>query len=128
MSNETTGPQGSGRWSVKRSAVTVAVALLLTSAGAVGAAVALPAGSTGADTGRNGSGPARWGQTPNGTTGRGGPGLGIRQNGSQLPSQLGGAQADPNQQDPTLQNPTQQDPLSPTPPAAPGSGSSVLDT
>src|SRR3954451_3855562 len=47
------------RWSAKKTAVTAGLALVLASAGAIGAAAALPAGSAGGDTGFRGPGGRR---------------------------------------------------------------------
>ncbi|MFM6850565.1 MAG: hypothetical protein ACKOVB_15850 [Terrabacter sp.] len=87
-----------GRWSAKKTAVTAGLAIVLASAGAIGAAAAMPAGSTGGDSLR-GPGGGRSLQFPGGGNGQGGFG---RQN-QQLPNLQngapGGAQGgiDPNQ-------------------------------
>ena len=72
-----------GRWSAKKTAVTAGLAIVLASAGAIGAAAAMPAGSTGGDSFR-GPGGGRSFQFPGGN-GQGGFG---RQN-QQLPNQQG---------------------------------------
>lgn len=97
-----TGPVGAAgtptgpRWSAKKTAVTAGLALVLTSAGAIGAAAALPSGSTTRDAGgfgggrgtvQPGSGFGQRGQQgtqQNGTQQFGGQG--SQQNGSQLPN------------------------------------------
>ncbi|MEO6996930.1 MAG: hypothetical protein ABI112_02500 [Terracoccus sp.] len=135
MTNETIGSGARPRWSAKRSAITAGLALLLTSAGAIGAAAALPSGSTDVDTGRIGGGRMGWDTQQNGVAGNGSSGLGPRHNGGHLPDQLGGTRPDPNQpgltqQDPNQQDPNQQDPSSPDQPTVPnsGTGSGVLNT
>ncbi|WP_028785301.1 hypothetical protein [Terracoccus sp. 273MFTsu3.1] len=57
------------RWNAKKTAVTAGLALVLTSAGAIGAAAAMPAGSTGGDTGFRGPGGGRGFQFPGGQQG-----------------------------------------------------------
>ena len=66
------------RWSAKKTAVTAGLTIVLASAGAIGAAAAMPAGSTGGDTGFRGNG--RMFQLPGGQQ---------NQNGQQLPNQQG---------------------------------------
>lgn len=66
------------RWSAKKTAVTAGLTIVLASAGAIGAAAAMPAGSTGSDTGVRGNG--RMFQFP---------GRHQSQNGQQLPNQQG---------------------------------------
>lgn len=68
MKNQTIGSSTRPRWSAKRSAITAGPALLLTSAGAIGAAAALPAGPTVADPGRMGGGRTGWTSRQNGAT------------------------------------------------------------
>jgi len=58
------------RWSAKKTAVTAGLALVLTSAGAIGAAAAVPSGSTGGDTGFRGPGGGRSFQLPGGQQGQ----------------------------------------------------------
>ena len=77
------------RWNAKKTAVTAGLALALTSAGAIGAAAAMPAGSTGGDTGFRGPGGGRSFQFPGGPHGQQG-----------LPNQQGTSP----QQLPNLQN------------------------
>jgi hypothetical protein len=80
------------RWSAKKTAVTAGLTIVLASAGAIGAAAAVPAGSTGGDTGIRGNG--RTFQFPGGQQG---------QNGGQLPNLQNGMPGgglngiDPNQ-------------------------------
>jgi len=57
------------RWNAKKTAVTAGLALVLTSAGAIAAAAAMPAGSTGGDTGFRGPGGGRGFQFPGGQQG-----------------------------------------------------------
>ena len=57
------------RWNAKKTAVTAGLALVLTSAGAIGAAAAMPAGTTGGDTGFRGPGGGRSFQFPGGQQG-----------------------------------------------------------
>ncbi len=88
-----------GRWSAKKTAVTAGLALVLASAGAIGAAAAMPAGSSDGDSFR-GPGGGRSFQFPGGN-GQGGFG---RQN-QQLPNQqLPSQQGQNGQQLPNLQN------------------------
>ena len=97
---------GSGvgpRWNAKKTAVTAGLAILLTSAGAVAAAAAIPAGSAGDDSGFRGPGGGRNFQFPGGQRGL--------QNQQGLPNQQGTSP----QQLPNLQN------------GAPGGGLSGLD-
>lgn len=54
------------RWTAKKTAVTAGLALVLASAGAIGAAAAMPAGSTGDDSGFRGPGGGRNFQFPGG--------------------------------------------------------------
>ncbi|WP_404389208.1 hypothetical protein [Humibacillus xanthopallidus] len=86
-------PTRTPRWSAKKTAVTAGLALVLTSAGAIAAAAAIPAGST-AETGRfGGPGQGRTfpfpgGQGPQGQLGQGqqvAPNQQGQQDGSQLP-------------------------------------------
>ena len=58
------------RWNAKKTAVTAGLALLLTSAGAVAAAAAMPSGSTGDDGGFRGPGGGRNFQFPGGQRGQ----------------------------------------------------------
>ena len=92
-----------GRWSAKKTAVTAGLALVLASAGAIGAAAAMPAGSSDGDSFR-GPGGGRSFQFPGGN-GQGGFG---RQNqqlpNQQLPNQLPNQQGQNGQQLPNLQN------------------------
>lgn len=83
--------QGDGvRWSAKKTAVTAGLAIVLASAGAIGAAAAVPAGSTGGDTGLRGPG-GRTFQFPGGQQNQNGaPGGGM---GGIDPNQL--SQLDP---------------------------------
>ncbi|NUO90273.1 MAG: hypothetical protein HOQ18_05535 [Dermatophilaceae bacterium] len=80
---------GGARWSAKKTAVTAGLAIVLASAGAIGAAAAMPAGSTGGDSFR-GPGGGRSFQFPGG-------------NGQQLPNLQNGVPGgglggiDPNQ-------------------------------
>ena len=86
------------RWSAKKTAVTAGLAIVLASAGAIGAAAAMPAGSTGGDTGRFGRGFAPGGQngqngfTPfgRGNQGFGGQGFGNQNGQGNLQNQLPG--------------------------------------
>ena len=78
------------RWNAKKTAVTAGLALVLTSAGAIAAAAAMPAGSTGGDTGFRGPGGGRGFQFPGGQQG------------------LQGQQGQQGQQGLTNQNPNQQ--------------------
>ena len=77
------GTARSTRWSGKKTAITAGLALVLTSAGAIGAAAALPSGST-AETGRFG-GPGQGGRTLPLPGGQGQQVLPNQQGGSQLP-------------------------------------------
>jgi hypothetical protein len=83
------------RWSAKKTAVTAGLTIVLASAGAIGAAAAVPAGSTGGDTGIRGNG--RTFQFPGGQQNQQG------QNGGQLPNLQNGMPGgglngiDPNQ-------------------------------
>jgi len=87
-------PPGDGpRWSAKKTAVTAGLAIVLASAGAIGAAAAMPAGSTGGDTGRFGRGFAPGGQNgQNGFNpfGRGNQGFGNQNGQGNLQNQLPG--------------------------------------
>jgi hypothetical protein len=87
------------RWNAKKTAVTAGLALALTSAGAIGAASAMPAGSTGGDTGFRGPGGGRSFQFPGGQQGQQGQGL-TNPNQQVLPNQQGTSP----QQLPNLQN------------------------
>ena len=69
------------RWSAKKTAVTAGLAIVLASAGAIGAAAAMPAGSTGGETGLRGPG-ARTFQFPGGQQNQNGPQLPNLQNGA----------------------------------------------
>jgi hypothetical protein len=86
------------RWTAKKTAVTAGLALVLASAGAIGAAAAMPAGSTGDDSGFRGPGGGRNFQFPGG------------QRGLQNQQNQQGLQNQPNQQGtspqqlPNLQN------------------------
>lgn len=85
---------GGSRWNAKKTAVTAGLALLLTSAGAIGAAAALPSGSAGGDGGFRGPGGGRNFHFPGGQRG--------------LPNQQGlqNQQGTAPQQLPNLQNGT----------------------
>lgn len=91
------------RWSARKTAVTAGLAIVLASAGAIGAAAAMPAGSTGGDTGFRGNG--RTFQLPGGQQNRNGQQLPNQQgqNGGQLPNLQNGMPGgglngmDPNQ-------------------------------
>lgn len=80
------------RWNARKTAVTAGLALLLTSAGAIGAAAAMPAGSGGGDTGFRGPGGGRSFPFPGGQQGQQG-----------LPNQQNQQGTSP-QQLPNLQN------------------------
>ncbi|GAA5019512.1 hypothetical protein GCM10023258_07190 [Terrabacter aeriphilus] len=82
----TTGaPAAGSRWTAKKTAVTAGLALVLTSAGAIGAAAALPAGSAGDDGGFRGPGVGRSFSFPGGQQlgQRGQQGQGLQGPGSQ---------------------------------------------
>ncbi|KRB47362.1 hypothetical protein [Terrabacter sp. Root181] len=93
------------RWNAKKTAVTAGLALALTSAGAIGAAAAMPAGATGGDTGFRGPGGGRSFQFPGGQQGLTNPNQQV------LPNQQGTSP----QQLPNLQN------------GVPGGGQSGID-
>ena len=90
------------RWNAKKTAVTAGLALALTSAGAIGAAAAMPAGSTGGDTGFRGPGGGRGFQFPGGQLGL--QGLQGQQGQQGLTNQNPNQQGTTPQQLPNLQN------------------------
>ena len=88
-------PGDGSRWSAQKTAVTAGLAIVLASAGAIGAAAAMPAGSTGGDVFQRGPG-GRTFQFPGGPNG---------QQNQQLPNQqLPNQQGQNGQQLPNLQN------------------------
>jgi hypothetical protein len=99
------GVAGTGdgpRWNAKKTAVTAGLALVLTSAGAIGAAAAMPAGSTGGDTGFRGPGGGRGLHFPGGQQGL--QGLQGQQGQQGLTNQNPNQQGTTPQQLPNLQN------------------------
>jgi hypothetical protein len=88
-----TGARDGARWNAKKTALTAGLTLVLASAGAIGAAAAMPAGSGGGDTGFRGPGGGRGFQFPRGQQGQ----QGLN---NQVPNQQGTTP----QQLPNLQN------------------------
>ena len=80
------------RWSARKTAVTAGLSIVLASAGAIGAAAAMPAGTTVGDTGGRG-GAGRTFQFPGGQQNQNGQQLPNQQNqnGGQLPNLQNGA-------------------------------------